>query len=257
MAVIESYADGTPSWVDLSTTDPEGAKAFYGAMFGWEFTDNPAGEGVYVMATKAGKSAAGMMQQPPEQAEMGIPPLWNTYVTCRGIDAALGKVEAAGGSVMMPTMDVMDSGRMAVIVDPGGAVVSMWEPKDHIGCEVVNEHGALMWNELMSPAIDESAAFYGELFGWETETADMTNGPYTMFTLGDRPIGGAMPPPEEGIASHWGVVFQVDDVDAALDAAAVGGGTVLNGPMDIGIGMLGVVMDPQGAMFQVLQSADD
>lgn len=254
MPVIESYENGTPSWVDLSTSDPLGAQAFYGAMFGWDFTENPAGDqGVYIMASKDGCSAAGMMQQAPQQAEMGIPPLWNTYVTCRDIEATLGKVEAAGGTIMMPTMDVMDSGRMAVIVDPTGAVIALWEPKDHIGCEVVNEHGALTWNELVTPGLDEAAAFYGSVFGWTVETADMANGPYTMFQLDDRAIGGAMAPPEEGTPPTWSVIFAVESCASAMATATAQGGTVLNGPMDIGIGLLAIIQDPQGAIFQVLE----
>lgn len=256
MPVIESYENGTPSWVDLSTSDPAGAQRFYGAMFGWDFTENPAGDqGVYIMATKDGRSAAGMMQQAPQQAEMGIPPLWNTYVTCRDIEGTLGKVDAAGGSVMMPTMDVMESGRMAVIVDPTGAVIALWEPKDHIGCEVVNEHGALTWNEVMTSGLDEAAAFYGSVFGWTAEVADMTNGPYTMFQLGDRAIGGGMAPPEEGIPPMWSVIFAVDSCSTAMATASAQGGVVLNGPMDIGIGLLAIIQDPQGAVFQVLELA--
>lgn len=256
MAVIESYQDGTPSWIDLSTPDPDGAKDFYHALFGWEFEDNPAGDrGVYTMASKDGHAAAGMMEQASEQVEMGIPPFWNTYVTCREIDAAVAKVEEAGGSVMMPTMDVMDAGRMAVIVDPGGAVFSLWAPKEHIGCEVVNEHGALMWNELTSPAIDAAAPFYGELFGWQTETADMASGPYTMFMLGEQPIGGAQQPMEDSTPPHWGVVFAVEDCVATLEVVSANGGTVLFGPETMEIGTFGAVQDPQGAVFQVMEPA--
>ncbi len=258
MPVIESYENGTPSWVDLSTSDPDGAKDFYHALFGWEFTDEPAGEqGVYTMAKLNGKSAAGMMQQAPEQAAMGIPPLWNTYVTSRDIESTLGKVEGAGGSVMVPTMDVMDAGRMAVIVDPTGAVVALWEPKDHIGCEVVNEPGALTWNELMTPEISTAKSFYWQLFGWTSEAMEMPDGEYTVFQIGGQPIGGAMAPPDASIPPNWGVVFAVADCAALLETAKANGGTVLNGPMDGGVGIFGVVMDPQGAVFTVMQAADE
>lgn len=257
MPVIESYEDGIPSWIDLSTSDPAAAQAFYGALFGWSYTEVPTGDqGVYIMAAKGDHVAAGMMQQAPQQAEMGIPPFWNTYVTCRDIEGTLGKVDAAGGSVMMPAMDVMDAGRMAVIVDPTGAVIALWDPKDRIGCEVVNEHGGLMWSEVMTPGLDAAAAFYGSVFGWEIEVADMANGPYTMFKVGDRPIGGGMVPPEEGIPPMWSVIFAVDDCAVAIASATEHGGTLLNGPMDIGIGMLAIIQDPQGAVFQVLEPAE-
>lgn len=259
MPVIESYENGTPSWVDLSTTDPDGAKDFYHALFGWEFTDEPAGEqGIYTMARLGVNSAAGMMRQAPEQAAMGIPPLWNTYITSYDIEDTLGKVEGAGGSVMVPTMDVMEAGRMAVIVDPTGAVVALWEPKAHIGCEVVNEPGALVWNELTTSEISVAKSFYEQVFGWSTESVDMPDGGvYTMFQLGDQPIAGVMAPPDAGIPPAWGVIFSVADCGAALETVTENGGTVLDGPIDIGVGTLGIVMDPQGTVFQLMQAADE
>ena len=97
-----------------------------------------------------GRAAAGLMEQAQEQVDMGLPPLWSVYLTVDDADATVGKVEAAGGSVMAPAFDVMDAGRMAVIVDPAGAVVCLWQPKEHPGCEIVNEPGAFTWAELQT-----------------------------------------------------------------------------------------------------------
>ncbi len=253
-----SYAHGTPSWLDLSSSDPDASRAFYGELFGWEFEENPTdGGGSYIMATKGGKAAAGMMQQAPEQAEMGIPPMWNSYVTVDDIEDATSRATEAGGSVMMPTMDVMDAGRMAVIVDPTGAIVCLWQAKEHIGSEVVNEHGALTWTELITPDVDSAAAFYGAVLGWGAESMDMGEGDiYTLFTNEGEQIAGAMPPPMEGIPTHWGVYFAVDDCDATVAAAQGLGASVLNPPTDGPPGRWAVLADPSGATFSVIQLSE-
>ena len=256
MTVRTEYAHGTPSWIDLSTTDVDSARTFYGSVFGWDFEENPTDQGApYIMARKGEHAAAGMMQQQPAQAEMGIPPMWNTYVTVDDIDATVAKVDSAGGSVMMPPMQVMDAGSMAVVADPTGAVACMWQPDQHIGCQVVNEHGALCWNEVMTSDVPTAAAFYSELFGWGTEQMEMGDqGTYTVFTLGDDGVaGGTALPPVEGIPPHWGTVFAVDDCDATLAAVAEAGGSVMAGPFDTPIGRSGACADPQGAAFQIIQ----
>jgi predicted enzyme related to lactoylglutathione lyase len=252
------YPHGTPSWIDLSSTDPDAARSFYGELFGWDFEENPTDQGgSYIMARKAGKSAAGMMQQSPEQAQMGIPPMWNSYVTVDDIEDTTSRVEEAGGSVMMPVMDVMDAGRMAVIVDPTGGVLCLWQPKEHIGSEVVNEHGALTWTELMSPDVSAAAGFYGAVLGWKTESMDMgEGGTYTLLMTGGEQIAGAMAPPMEGIPPHWGVYFAVDDCDACVAQAESLGATVLNPPMDSPPGRMAALADPTGAMFSVIQLAE-
>lgn len=261
MPVRTEYAHGTPSWTDLSTSDPEAAKAFYAAVFGWEYIENPTDQGgVYIMATASGKNAAGMMQQQPEQAQMGIPPMWNTYISVDDVDVTLGKVTEAGGSVMMPSMDVMDSGKMAVIVDPTGAVVCLWQADQHIGAEVVNEHGTLCWNEVMTADVPAAAAFYGELFGWGTQEMDMGEmGTYTVFTLDseENGVAGGTGLPTEGVPPHWGTVFSVDDCDAAAARVGEAGGTVVAGPFDMPIGRGAACADPQGAMFQIIALAPD
>ena len=260
MPTRTEYSHGTPSWVDLMTTDVAAAKEFYGGLFGWSYEDEPTDqEGMdYTMASRAGKATAGMSTQPAEQAEMGIPPMWNSYVTVDDIDATAAKVDGAGGGIMAPPFDVMDAGRMAVITDPTGAVISLWQAKEHIGAELVNEHGALTWNELVSPDVGTAATFYGEVFGWGTETMDMGEmGDYTVFTLAGEQIAGGMAPPMDGMPPHWGVYFNVDDCDGTVAAAAASGATVMMEPMDGPPGRWAALADPQGAMFAVIQPPAD
>lgn len=244
------YAHGTPSWVDLQTTDQAGAKTFYSALFGWDYEDMPVGDdAVYSMGKKNGQSVAAISGPPPE----GVPSHWNTYVTVTDVDASAAQVPGAGGAVIAPPFDVMDAGRMSVIADPSGAMLCIWQPKNNIGASLVNEHGTLTWEELMTPDVPSTTSFYAKIFGWEA--APVPDGSYTEFKLGDRSIAGAMKPPMPGIPPLWGIYFAVDDTDKAVEIAKANGGSVFQGPMDIEPGRFAVLADPAGAMFNVIKMA--
>lgn len=258
MTTMTSYPPGVPSWIDLATPDPSASKAFYAELFGWEYTDDPTDQpGVdYTMARKGGRSAAGMMLLSEEMAASGMPPVWTSYVTVDDLEATVEKVAPAGGTVMQPPMDVMDAGRMAVLADPSGAVICLWQAKAHIGAEVVNEHGALSWNELITPDPSAVTSFYADVLGWRSETAPMPNGEYTVFHVtggNENGIAGAMAPPMPGMPAFWGVYFQSDDAAATVAAAKELGASVLMDatPMP-GVGTLATLTDPQGATFSIM-----
>ena len=84
----------------------------------------------------------------------GQPPAWTTYISVEDADASIAKVKAAGGMVFVEPMDVLDVGRMAVFADPTGAAAAVWQPRRHIGAGLVNEPGALAWNELSTRDTD-------------------------------------------------------------------------------------------------------
>lgn len=252
MPARTEHAPGIPSWVDLQTSDPASAKAFYRALFGWDYDDQDVGEGaVYSIATKSGKSVAAVASLPMP----GVPPHWNTYVTVSDVDATAALVPGAGGSVIMDAFDVMDAGRMAVIADPAGAILNLWTPKNSIGAELVNEHGTLTWEELMSPDIPAAAAFYKKVFGWEAETNGTPEMQYTEFKVNGRSVAGGMKPPMEGMPPVWGIYFAVDDTDKTVEIAQANGGSVMQGPMDIEPGRMAVLVDPTGAIFSVIKMA--
>lgn len=259
MPEVTSYAHGVPSWIDLSTPDLAASRAFYGPLFGWEFDEQPTDDVgmTYTMVTRNGKAVAGMMLLGPEMAAQGVPPSWSSYVNVDDVDARTARVEPAGGQVIQPPMDVMTAGRMAVIADSTGAVICLWEKREHIGAELVNEHGTLVWNELITPDPAEAAEFYAQVLGWRSETAPMDGFEYTVFHVdGADPngIAGAMRPPMEGMPAFWGVYFAVDDTDAVVAAAVERGATVLAEPTDLpGVGRMAALLDPQGAAFSVLR----
>jgi predicted enzyme related to lactoylglutathione lyase len=252
MAERTSYASGTPSWVELQTSDAPAAKQFYGALFGWTYDDRPIDDtNVYSLAQVRGLDVAAITGL-GEQAAQGVPPHWNSFVTVDDVEAATAKVSPAGGTVIMEPFDVFEEGRMAVVADPSGAVFELWQPKQHIGASLVNEHGAFTWTELITPDIPKAAAFYKAVLGWGATTSD-GDMPYTEFKLGGESIAGGMNPPMPGIPPSWGIYFAVDDTDAIVASATALGGTLAHGPVDIEPGRFAVLTDPQGAYFNVIK----
>jgi len=249
------YAPGTPSWVDLQTSDQAAAKEFYKNLLGWEGFDDQempdTGGQTYSLAKHKGRDVAAIAPLPPQQ---GIPPHWNTYVTVADVDATVGQVPNAGGNVVMPAMDVMDAGRMAVVADPTGAMIAIWQAKNHIGAGLVNEPGAYTWNELHTPDVAKAGAFYAKVFGWEPQVfAEM--GDYTVFNLEGNGIAGGTKPQMEGVPPNWLVYFEVGDTDKTAAKAQELGATILAPPMDIPtVGRFSVIMDPQGAVFAIIKS---
>ncbi len=257
MSTRTSYEDGSPSWCDLATTDPDAAKAFYSTLFGWEFQDDSAGESVYTMCKLKGLNAAGIFDQPEEMK--GMPSSWNHYITALDLDGTIAKVGPAGGTLMTEPFDVMDAGRMAMITDATGAVTCLWSPKGAIGAEIVNEHGAFVWSELYVPDPDAAFPFYSEVFGWKKSPMETPEGPYLVFSRTEEMETGfaaAMKPPGEDVPPHWAVWFAVDDIDAAVATAAEAGGSVPVEPFEIMPGRAAMIVDPTGASFFVLQMND-
>lgn len=257
MAEFTKHAPGTPNWVDLMATDLDAAKGFYENVFGWELTDqfDDDGNRIYVMARLDGKAVAGMGQVPPG---MEMPSVWNTYVATDDLAATSESVQAAGGSVMMPPMQVMDAGHMAVFADPTGAAFSAWQPAEHIGVELGNIPNTYSWNELMSRDIDTAKAFYGEVFGWEYDVMEMPQGDYNVISGGENGgLGGLMAMPAEVpemVPNHWMVYFSVADLDASVAAVTENGGQVVMPAMDLpGIGAMATVHDNNNAAFTLMQ----
>lgn len=254
MSERTSYAPGTPSWVDLGTPDTDAAAAFYGALLGWDVREpeNPEQTGGYRQARVRGKAVAGVMPLMQE----GQPPAWTTYVTVVNADETAAKVSAAGGATVAAPMDVLEFGRMAVFADPTGAAFAVWQPGSHLGAELVNESGALSWNELNTRDPEAAKAFYGEVFGWTFEEAEFEGmGTYTSINLGGAPVGGMLDMrgrvPDE-VSPHWLTYFAVEDTDATLAKLRELGGAVALGPVDSPAGPLAVVTDPAGAAFAVI-----
>lgn len=266
MSERTDYRPGTPSWVDHSSPDPAAAAEFYRGLFGWETADQmpPEADGEYHMATLRGKNVAALGSTPVE----GVPPTWNTYITVTSADEAAAAVRDAGGTIAMEPFDVFDAGRMAACADPAGAFFMVWEPKENIGAQIVNEPGAFSWSELTTSDVEGSKEFYGKVFGWNPTSMEFAGGEYTIWNHGGMELKQA--PPEEGgsglggmmsnasmpegTPSFWQVYFSVDDTDATVARATELGGSVIAPAFDAeGVGRIAVLADPQGAGFAVIK----
>jgi len=259
MPEVTSHAPGNFCWIELATNDPEGAKKFYSAVFGWEADDTPAGpDMVYTMLRIRGLDVAAMYKLGAEEAAAGIPPHWNSYIAVASADEAAKKAASLGGKVIVDAFDVMEHGRMAVIQDPLGAAFCVWQAKAHFGVKLVGETGTFGWDELWTTDRKKAAEFYTGLFGWKTKGGDETlaGGPYTEWINGGQSIGGMMEiTPEMGpVPPNWLPYFMVDDCNASADKAKALGGKLFVPPTDIPtVGRFSVVADPQGAMFAIIK----
>ena len=268
MPTVSQHSFGKYCWVDLSTTDPESARTFYGNLMGWEF-DNLYDNGnfVYSMILLDGQHVAGMGQLQPAQIEAGMPPCWNSYVCVEDARATARKCESLGAQVLAGPMDIFDSGVLAALADPNGAVFSLWQPKVHRGFQVMMEPSSYLWAELYAHKPAEDAAFYQAAFGWDVDADPNPDNPgYYMFTQEaregsdewERRVAGILQiRPEMGpVPPHWNVYFQVADVDASLQKALDLGGEQLHPMVEIPMGgRLVGIKDPQGAVFTVMQMA--
>jgi predicted enzyme related to lactoylglutathione lyase len=252
--MTQNYAPGTPSWVDLGTTDVAGAAAFYGGLFGWTLDELGPEAGGYGIFRKNGKQVAGV--GPATDAGPGTS--WVTYFAADADDAA-SRVAANGGQVVAAPMDVMDQGRMAVFADPTGAFFSVWQAGKHTGAELVNEPGSFTWNELLTSNIDVCKDFYPQVLGVSIRDVSVDGGmTYTLLQVGGRGVAGAKPQrAEDPGPSRWSVYFAVDDCDAA-HAKGVGlGATSVMAPEDTPAGRMAFLTDPQGGTFAIIRNNPD
>ncbi|MGO4957474.1 VOC family protein [Luteococcus sp. Sow4_B9] len=256
---------GNPTWMDLGTDDLDGAQTFYSELFGWNFNDQGPDFGGYRMIQLGDAFVGGAMdsRMTPEGLadEPQFPTSWTIYLRVDDIDAALARVEPAGGSVMMPAMQVGEAGSMALVTAPDGAVVGMWQPAEFPGYDFTGQPGSPVWFETMSKDYDAASAFYTEVFGWnlvqmpgipEGQPRYATNGSEADAGCGICEAHTFLP---DEVPSYWRVYLQVEDTDAAVANIQHLGGRLLDGPMDSPFGRLATVADPQGGMFQVITSS--
>jgi predicted enzyme related to lactoylglutathione lyase len=221
------FAPGTFAWIDLRTKDPADAKRFYAALFGWTYTDWDA---TYSVAALDGDAVAGLKPQ----AE--APSFWLNYLAVENADAVAAKTRELGGTVHAEPFD-NEAGRMAVIADPTGARLALWQSREGLGACRVNDPGCLAWNELSTDDAPAAIGFYSALFGGRIERAGVRE----------------LRPDQEGTLPHWMPYFAVASVAEALARASSAGGEALAGPLDIPAGHIAILRDPQGAVLGILE----
>jgi predicted enzyme related to lactoylglutathione lyase len=255
MAKVATSVANKPAWIDLSSSNPEASRAFYSKVFGWQVEVNPDPQyGGYAMATIDGKDVAGI----GPQMTPGAPTAWMFYAGADDVEALAQKVQAAGGKVVSPPMQVGDQGKMAIFQDPSGAYLGAWQPAGMSSFQT-RLPNSFAWAELNARGIDRALGFYEAVLGWTHRTSPMGDGQpdYTEFLLNGQSIAGgwemsATAPPQT--PSHWMVYFGVDDVDAAFLRAVSAGGHEMLAPQSYPGGRFAIVGDPQGAAFGLLKA---
>ncbi|MFD1213840.1 VOC family protein [Arthrobacter sp. GCM10027362] len=256
MPVPAAFTPGSPCWIHLTSSDPEKAKAFYGALFGWqnetsgeEFGSSAAG---YTVFTKDNLPIAGLTLND----RAGFADAWAVYLASEDAAATARAVTEAGGRLLVGPVRVGMQGTMAAFADPGGAVVCAWQPEIHQGFGLSAEAGAPCWFELLAADYEAAVAFYTRAFGWKTETMSDTdelrytlNSPYGDSTAGILDAKASLP---AGATSHWVVYLGVPDTDDAVRRAQELGGTAMRPAWDSPYGRLAQVADPTGAVFMLI-----
>lgn len=259
---------GAPVWVDLSVSDIDRSREFYTAVLGWDYT---GGEeyGGYLNAVVGGKVVAGLAPPMPGDDPDQSPHFWTTYLAVQDSAAAEKKITAAGGTVVMPSMEVGPLGSMGIYADPTGAVFGTWQAGAHQGYELVGEPGAVAWNDVMVGDYEAGRQFYTAVFGWtyeEMTEEDINPGEgapegqmdYAFFTPpGEAAMTGGIGHEHGQEGAYWSVAFAVHGTDEAAQRARDAGGQVLVEPFDFEHGRIAICAGPDGEQFGIITSAEE
>ena len=244
---------GAPCWVDLFTSDPERTQAFYNELFGWTCETAGPEYGGYFNFSKDGVQVAGGMRN---DGDAGTPDHWSVYLASANAEATVEAAASRGSAVIVPAMPVSELGSMAVVTDPGGDAIGIWQPGLHKGFGIYGETGTPSWFELHSRAYDASVQFYRDVFGWDTHAvSDAPEFRYTTLGEGDAQLAGIM---DESVfpadaPSGWSIYFGTDDTDKSLARTVDLGGKIVRPAEDTPYGRLAQAADPTGSLFKLVQ----
>ncbi|MCC2977936.1 VOC family protein [Sphingomonas sp. PL-96] len=249
---------GFPIWYELLTPDPDGARGFYEAVIGWTVGAPMSDAMDYRLIDTGEGEVGGIARLTPEMP--GAKPGWLFYIGVDDVDAAVTRIEQAGGAVHEPPQTIAGVGGLALVVDPQGIpfYVMRGEMDEASHAWQANGPGKCGWNELTTPDQARALAFYAEVFGWaypdRMPMGDM--GDYVFVEAGGETIGAIMQRPADAPPGGWQFYFRAAEIDAAAAAVVASGGTVDMGPMDVpGDERIIVATDPHGAQFGVVAGA--
>ncbi len=249
-------------WYELMTTDPDAAAGFYGEVVGWKIADGPdpqSGDQDYRMIVRDdGGNAGGVLRLSKEMCDAGAAPMWIPYLYTNDVDALLKTIQSEGGTLQMPPTD-LPVGRIAMVTDPQGVPIYVMDPIPPAGApDAVSDvfspdaRQRVSWNELASPDLNASKAFYARHFGFEfndvMSMGDMDD--YCFIDRADVRLGAIMQRQDDGQPGAWLMYFRVPSIAAANAAIVKQGGNVLLPPHEVPTGdWVLIATDPQGAGF--------
>jgi predicted enzyme related to lactoylglutathione lyase len=254
-----TYPAGVTSWVEVALPDLAAGLAFYGSLFGWQFDG--------LVATLDGLDVASVGDGP-------APAAWTTYVAVDDADAVARAMADQGAELVSPPEDARDDGRAAILRDPQGAEIRLWQARRRLGAQLTNSPGTWNFSDLHTEDPSAAERFYTEVFGWRVvdqgwghaiqvpgygDHLEATVDPDIRTRQGAAPEGfedviGGLSATEEGEPNHWHVTFSVADRDESADLVETLGGRVLRRREDDWT-RNALVSDPQGASFTISQFA--
>lgn len=251
MPVVDRYKHGSFCWAELGSPDPAVTTRFYGGLFDLGIHHGKA----YTILRKQQRDVVAIHRMRTDKIERGDTPLWLPYVNVESIDRAVARVEPRGGRVIVAPREEYDAGRVAVVEDPSGAQLALWQAVHHAGAGLIDEPATMCWWELNTRDADEAGVFYSDVIGWRRAEREVESTRYTDFFVGERKVGGMLQMTEAwgSMASHWMTYFRVEDCDESAALAVRLGGAIAVAPCDIPpVGRFAVVSDPHGAVFSIV-----
>jgi predicted enzyme related to lactoylglutathione lyase len=238
-------------WFEYVSNDAPKAQGFFGELFGWTKQNVPMSGGDYTMIAAGGKTVGGYLAPPP-----GVPPQahWLTHLQVASAQDTAAQVKRLGGKVMKEPFKVGEHGTMAVVIDPQGGALALWQPAK-AEPSPAPENGHFIWNELFSTDPVASVAFYGAIGGFTDKAMEMPGmGTYHVLESEGQPRAGVTK--MSGAPHAWLPYVQVASTDATAEKAKRLGATLIVPPTDIpNVGRFSIFADPQGATLGILQPA--
>ncbi|CAM4062469.1 VOC family protein [Pseudoalteromonas byunsanensis] len=249
-------------WAELRAADWRIAKPFYCALFSWDFDDERGANGqFYTNFKKQDDVVSGMFEMAEDKKAARIQSSWQPYVAVRDVDASVATVKRLGGTLTRGPYKIGDAGRMAIVSDPSGAHLTLWQANEHIGSRRVFEANTPYWYQLASRNSQENETFYTQLFDWHSIHQTVEGLDYVIFSNDDHALAGMVEMTEAwstNAPAHWMIYFAVLDCDAMAKKAAGLGAKICVQPTNIPeVGRYAVICDPQGAFFSIIESHMD
>lgn len=240
-----SWLNGKVVWHDLVTPDLEGAKSFYGGLFGWTFDD--ASED-YTLVRNDGRLIGGMARLKSSDYSS----YWVPLVSVRDVDRAVDATTSAGGERLVKSFDVPGRGRVGVLKDPRGAAFGVVRATQGDPADRVPGVNDWLWHEVWTDDVAASGAFYGDTFGYDVKEGTASGRSFSVLATGAVPRVGVVKKSDPEILNTWVAFVRVADVDATVAKARSLGGTVLMAPTaEVRNGHVAIIADRHGAGFVV------
>jgi hypothetical protein len=252
MQQVRTTWDGLFAWYDIMSAGEAATNAFYSALFGWDISAEARPNDGYRMLSVAGRAFGGSL--PWAETDKSF---WMGYIQVTGLDERIARARELGATIFVEQMDIPDVGRFAVLDDPTGAPLYLYDvAPDYRVTETGYDRGSghIVWNELITNDLATAAAFYREIAGWELFPVSPEPLSYTVAKVDGVPVAGLFQPGEPPANSAWIVSVRTDDIDAAIAKAVELGGSVVH-PVNVvpGVGRTAWVADPTGGVIALMQ----